>query len=88
MTWFFIHGLVRIESVGKESLHSSLIAPAVRPSTNLCCTKEKRIMVGTMVKTVAAATWPQRMRSAEESLWMTKVTVAVLWLWLIMETIK
>jgi hypothetical protein len=77
-----------MKSVGEEGLYSSLIAPAVRPSTNLCCTKEKRIMVGTMVKTVAAATWPQRMRRAGESLWMTKVTVAVLWLWLIMETIR
>ena len=41
-----------------------------------------------MVKTVAAATCPQRMSKAEERRWIIKVRVAVLWLWLMIETIR
>ncbi len=83
----YANRFIRNEMSGERRLYSPLTAPAVGPSTNRFCTKEKRMMVGTMVKTVAAATWPQRMRNAEASLWMTKVTVAVLRLWLIIETI-
>jgi hypothetical protein len=46
------------------------------------------MIVGTMVKTVAAVTWPQRMSSDAERRWITKVLVAVRWLWLMIETIK
>jgi hypothetical protein len=43
----------------------SLIATAVKPSTNLFCTRENRIMVGTLVRPAAAANWPHLMSRAD-----------------------